>query len=129
MKIFLRSSVLLIVLVRRVGDGDGKLSTPLRFLSLRRLFLFRSNVHNNDVIMAIWFPFWRHFLFVTGGIIFCCCVSFFEQMYLAFECIGCLNARSEGDCTALLYANTQVRVSILYGVTCNSSYPPFCMSF
>lgn len=34
-----------------------------------------------------------------------------EQMYLAFECIGCLNARSEGDCTALLYANTQVQCS------------------
>lgn len=67
MKIFLRSSVLLIVLVRRVGDGDGKLSTPLRFLSLRRLFLFQSNVHNSVVIMAIWFPFWRHFLIVTGG--------------------------------------------------------------
>ncbi|CAM9695876.1 unnamed protein product [Ascophyllum nodosum] len=33
-------------------------------------------------------------------------------MYLAFECIGCLNANPEGDCTALLYANTQARVGL-----------------
>ena len=31
-----------------------------------------------------------------------------HQMYLAFECIGCLNSRPEADCAALLYANTQV---------------------
>ncbi|CAM9137217.1 unnamed protein product [Discosporangium mesarthrocarpum] len=36
-------------------------------------------------------------------------------MYLAFECIGCLNATSEADCMALLYANTQVGLSVVLG--------------
>ncbi|CAM9740715.1 unnamed protein product, partial [Scytosiphon promiscuus] len=36
-------------------------------------------------------------------------------MYLAFECIGCLNSRPEADCAALLYANTQVGLSVVLG--------------
>ncbi|CAB1107887.1 unnamed protein product [Ectocarpus sp. CCAP 1310/34] len=34
-------------------------------------------------------------------------------MYLAFECIGCLNSRPEADCAALLYANTQDRYYVV----------------